>query len=95
MSSLDDKLREILDEYGVPDDWQDKKIAQIKQAFAERYWLMPKHPNIYPDPLVMTGQEWLEKFVHALLEDGTYEEGDTEDLDKVMDAAREASGIKP
>lgn len=43
---------------------------------------------------VMTGLEWFENFVHALLEDGTYEDGDTRDLNQVMDAARKAAGMR-
>lgn len=85
----------------------DDFVAQIKQAFADdgyvqipqvevvTRWEAGKKPEVFMvnGKEVMTGQEWFEKFVYALLEDGTYEEGDTKDLDEVMDAARKAAGM--
>lgn len=76
--SLDDKLREILNEFGnsikdqsswmmLGGEYEPKSdpIAQIKQAFTEEYWDSLERQTMYFQDLYkehMTGQEFYDRF---------------------------------
>ncbi len=106
---LDNKLREILKNGVNTYDTETGKIlfsygelvAQIKQAFQEQYWLMPKHSNTYPDPLVMSGQEFYDRFGNELKDKEFYSDdarasksgGMVFDQYEALEAAHKAAGL--
>ena len=121
MSNLDDKLKEILTEdycysiypkeSGDNIDYKalDKLVAEIKQAFADEYWLTRKRLNIYPDDRLMTGREWYDRFekeidssthyIRSLFREGypTATKADNREMfveRDVLEAAKKAAGSK-
>jgi hypothetical protein len=80
MSSLENKLREILPHYD--EDVENLMIAQIKQAFADEGYL--------------TGQEWYYRFVKELPHHANAEIDDERgylETKQVLNAAKRAAGV--
>ena len=99
---LKDYLRDNLDNWGHSGDKVDDYLAfhlpgytksVIKQAFIDEYWLMPKHPNTFPDPLVMTGPEWLARFEKEYPKVVMEDDHRLTAEDEAVLAARRASGL--
>lgn len=97
MSDLDKKLEEILelaqsyiDDENVQGRARDVAISALKQAFIDEGWVRAAESKAFRDRyMVMTGQEWYDRFNKAC------EEHTSLDWWSVFDtAARKAAGIE-
>jgi hypothetical protein len=116
MSDLDERLRELLDELGegfypmheYPPSYEpqnkekiEEMLAQIKQAFAEEFRMIPKTKW---SGGVFSGQEFYERFeaelhdVGVCLDTSRYKDVPNVKLlfgSSVIEAAKRAAGIEP
>lgn len=98
MSSLDDKLHEILESLSSAetgnsedDEW---KIAQIKAAFESAGYVKEENKWVeYAKQMeqYMTGQEFYDRFIHELK--AFYTELDIPQQEAALTAAKRAAGI--
>lgn len=91
--TLDDKLKEMLSNYGCPDSYLDNEVAKLKQVFADEHYVQIKGEQYTDGQIIPTysGQEWYELFRDEFVSTTTIAQTSR---DSVLDAAERASGIK-